>query len=559
MDESQADKKSPNIWNKFESAAPGVPDWIQNKEQTSSILQTLIKTIPAKAVLISTTTDVFLLVGEMDENTQGKILQVLAHFWDSVQKSDLTRYLKNAQGEVTGFIFCANLFQQLILTVYYQDTPTLSMARAHTKRITRALSGQTVASYEAKTIPVDAAVAAQMRKFYEQLAKQKEGTADAEELPKANVGPAAPIETPPAEPAPVVQAPVEEPVFDKADSVISDILTDEEAGIEEESSEALLPSMEDLLGDPVDTRDVDISTSAVIEEIENQSVPEAPVEPAVEESQEIKIDFQNAGIDANSGDIEEISEEDLALLSDELDDFFMDDDSDIDLEEQKEKLAALLQEMPAPDPDGAPINPLPEEEMAGMFQENFEQPAPQSESAAGEPFTLPWEGESSPDSPTTAPVNIEESMELATAQEETPAEEPVKTVQQPQEKPETGPRPFTIVLLPRIPFHELGAPFEKKFEHYFKLTCQVIDCEADTVQIFSDHVQLKFTFSGKGSVARTIIQLKKLLELKIIENYSTLSEDLGDKELWIPGQLLFNENEKVDSKRIQAFIKNAQS
>lgn len=555
MDQSQSEKKSPNIWNKFESAAPGVPDWIQNKEQTSNILQTLLKTIPAKAVLISTTTDVFLLVGELDETTQGKILQVLNHFWDSVQKSDLTRYLKNAQGEVTGFIFCANLFQQLILTVYYQDTPTLSMARAHTKRITRALSGQTVASYEAKTIPVDAAVAAQMRKFYEQLAKQKDASTDAEELPKANVGPAAPVETPPAKPTPAIQAPVEEPVFTSGESVISDILTDEEF----DEEESMLPSMDDLLGDPVETRDVDVSTSAVIDEIENLPISETPEEPAVEESQEIKIDFQSAGIDTDSSDIEEISEEDLALLSDELDDFFMDDDSDIDLEEQKEKLAALLQEMPAPDPDGAPMNIIPEEDVTGMMQENLEQAGLKAEPAVGDNFTLPWEGEPSQDRPTTAPVNIEESSEPATIQEEVPTNEPVVAVPQIQEKPEIGPRPFTIVLLPRIPFHELGAPFEKKFEHYFKLTCQVIDCEADTVQIFSDHVQLKFTFSGKGSVARTIIQLKKLLELKIIENYSTLSEDLGGKELWIPGQLLFNENEKVESKRIQEFIKNAQS
>ena len=175
-------------------------------------------------------------------------------------------------------------------------------------------------------------------------------------------------------------------------------------------------------------------------------------------------------------------------------------------------------------------------------------------------LTLPWEGEASADRPETAPVNVEE--EISEIKEETASPETAtfkQAMQQSQSKVESGPRQFTIVLLPRIPFHELGLPFEKKFDQYFKQTCSVIDCEAESTQIFSDHVQLKLKFSGKGSIARTIIQLKKLLELKIVENYSTLSEDLGDQELWIPGQLLFNENEKVDSKRIQEFIKNAQS
>ena len=399
MDQSQADKKSPNIWNKFESAAQGVPDWIQNKEQTGNILHTLLKTIPAKAILISTTSDVFLLVGDLEESIQRKILQVLGHFWDPVQKSDLTRYLKNEKGEVIGFIFCANLFQQLIITLYYRDTPTLSMALAHTKRITRALSGQTVASYEAKTIPVDAAVAAQMRKFYEQKSKQKQDATEVEEeLPKANINTSLVSEAPITETQEIQPSTEQAPVLEPQDSVRSDILSEEES-----TSEDLLPSMDDLFGDVLDTQDVDISTASVIEEIENQAssqaIPDKPIEEE-EDAKEIKIDFQNAGINAESQEIEEISEEDLALLSNELDDFFMDDDSDIDLEEQKEKLAALLQEMPAPDPDAdAGISnediqdsDLIEEPVMQVSQ--VEEAEQKPESAQGEEFNIAMGGRS---------------------------------------------------------------------------------------------------------------------------------------------------------------------
>jgi hypothetical protein len=552
MDQSQADKKSPNIWNKFESAAPGVPDWIQNKEQTGNILNTLLKTIPAQAILISTTSDVFLLVGDLETSTQNKILQVLDHFWDPVQKSDLTRYLKNENGEVTGFIFCANLFQQLIITLYYQDTPTLSMARAHTKRITRALSGQTVASYEAKTIPVDAAVAAQMRKFFEQQAKKKEEAGSEEELPMANMGPSAVS----------IENLKNQPPSIEAISFSTDLETPP-VQVEQPSMDEFLPSMDDLLGQAMDTREVDVSTSSVLDEIENLN--DSIVDNEIRQGKDIKIDFQSAGIDPSSVDIEEISEEDLALLSDELDDFFMDDDSDIDLQEQKEKLAALLQEMPTPDPDGEVDDNFTSMENSdflaeSVMQSSIVEDSNSSASAAGEDFTLPWEGATSPDKPETAPVyiepeqtsndNVPQSNESATFQQ---------AMQQSQAKAESGPRPFTIVLIPRTPFHELGLPFEKKFDQYFSQTCQMIECEAESTQIFSDHVQVKLTFNGKGSIARTIIQLKKLLEIKILENYSTLSEELGEAELWIPGQLLFGENEKADSKRINEFIRNAQS
>ncbi|MBI9049404.1 MAG: transposase [Anaerolineaceae bacterium] len=533
MDQSQDDKKSVNIWNKFESAAPGVPDWIQNKEQTSNILHTLLNTIPAKAILISTTSDVFLQVGDVEESTQQKILQVLNGFWDPVQKSDLTRYLKSQTGEVTAFIFCANLFQQLIITLYYPDTPTLSMARAHTKRIIRALSGQTVASYEAKTIPVDAAVAAQMRKFYEQRAKQSDSDSDTvEELPIAKVGPLIQenqtIETKEEQPQSVAVQQIE--------PVIEDV----------QSIEDILPSMDDLLGKETITQDVDVSPGTVGEEIlqdsESQSSPAEPV-----------VDTQNIDFNQTVHEIEEISDEDLAQLNDELDDFFMDDDdSGIDLTEQKEKLAALLQELPAPDPDQQP-DPEMNAEANAMLSDG----APSSENGD---FTLPWEGTDAADKPLTAPVEIEQESGFA----EPPAVQGdpssfQQAMQQAQAETSGGPRPFTVVLISRIGFHELGLPFEKKFEQYFQQTCQAIDCEAENVQLFSDHIQLKIQFSGKGSIARTIMQLKKLLELKIIENYSTLTEELGENELWMPGQLLFSNQEKLDSKKIQEFIKNAQS
>jgi hypothetical protein len=498
MDQSQKENKNINIWNKFESAAPGVPDWIRNKEQTGIILQTLLKTITAKSILISTTREIFLQTGGMEAETNKKILQVLDTFWDPIQKSDLTRYLKNANGEVSGFIFSANLFQQLIITLYYQDTPTLSMARVHAKRIIRALSGQTVASYEAKTVPVDAAIAAQMQKIFEEKARQ------AREL--ASSAGSRPVENEQELPIPAASLPDMK-------------LQPAQAEAQPANLDDLMPSMDELLGQ--------ITTQEVVIESEPSSVNQ-------EITSQVEIPDEITAIPYSPEEV--ISEADLAHLSEELDEFFMDDETDIDLEEQKEKLAALLQELPTPDPID-----FENQEMNIRGDPNIKkQEFPQENGIA-----MPVE---------TAPVDVEQ------------AEKPQQSsgsfqqaLQQAGQENTNEPRSFLIVILPRISLAELGVQFEKKIELYFQQACQLAQCQPESCQLFSDHIQLKIQLSGKTSIARTIMQIKKVLELRILENYATFTDELGGKELWIPGQLVFSDQEKMDNKRIQQFINNAQS
>ena len=497
MDQPQKENKNFTIWDKFESTASGVPDWIRNKEQTGIILQTLLKTITAQTILISTTKEVFLQTGDVSADTNRKILQVLDAFWDPVQKSDLTRYLKTDDGQVSGFIFSANLFQQLIITLYYQETPTLSTARAHARRIIRALSGQTVASYEAKTVPVDAAIAAQMQKIFEQKARQAAGTQEAEsELPNPNEV---------AKPSPVAQT--EQPVQN----------TEEKQP--PKSLDEFMPSMDELLGEdqPADAAAaVDLNATA---EVVIDDEPQA-TQPTTEEP---------------------ISEDDLASLSAELDEFFMDDDTDIDLEEQKEKLAALLQELPAPDPD------FNDDALLGTITDALADGVPNT----ADSFTLPWEGNEKQATPQeTAPVEIEP---------EEKQEQPQVSFQQAMQHAEQESRSFNVVIMSRIAFGELGEQFEKKFEQYFLQACQVAQCIPEGCRIFSDHIQLKLQLGGKSSIARTVMQIKKVLEIRILENYATFTEELNGKELWIPGQLVFNDQDKMDNKRIQQFITYAQS
>jgi hypothetical protein len=520
MDQPQKENRNSTIWNKFESAAPGIPDWIRNKEQTGSILQTLLKTIPAQSILITTTSEIFLLAGDVETKTQQKILQVLDAFWDPIQKSDLTRYLKNQNGEVTGFIFSANLFQNLILTLYYQDTPTLSMARAHTKRIIRALSGQTVASYAAKTVPVDAAMAAQMRKFFEQNARQsmdREFTA-ADELPLPQQMPES-------------SQPDASPSLKK----VTQPLAEETPTTQNSSLDELLPSMDELLGNkpfaqPVSQQNSEFQPDQI--PMDSWSVPNQ--EPATKfETQPV-----NLPIDENK-----ITDTELAMLADELDEFFEDDDSDIDLEEQKEKLASILQELPSPDPDKEEDLQRAEKPIMGTIADTAE-------------FTLPWEGQNQPGSPVeTAPVMLDGPEE-----EVAPApsfKDAMQQVYLDEPEPVMEDRNYTVVIIPRIAFHQLGQSFENKFELYVHQACQFLQCESEGCGFFSDHLQIKLKLTGKSSIVKTIMQLKKQLEIKILENYATFSDELNGNDLWIPGQLIFNDQEKLDSKRIQAFVDSA--
>ncbi len=526
MDQPQKENRNSTIWDKFESAAPGIPDWIRNKEQTGSILQALLKTIPAQSILITTTSEIFLLAGDVETKTQQKILQVLDAFWDPIQKSDLTRYLKNQNGEVTGFIFSANLFQNLILTLYYQDTPTLSMARAHTKRIIRALSGQTVASYAAKTVPVDAAMAAQMRKFFEQNARQsmdREFTI-ADELPLPQQMP----ESSHPDGAPGLKK-------------VTQPLAEEIQEVDEPTSENLLPSMDELLGnEPAVQPAIQDNTEFLPDQIPLDSWSVPTHEP------EAKFETQPVSL-PNDENI--ITDNKLAMLADELDEFFEDeDDTDIDLEEQKEKLASILRELPSPDPDQEEILPVMEDQRA-------EKPITGTIADTAE-FTLPWEGENQPSSPVeTAPVmldgpekEVEPPLSFEDAMQQVYLDEPEPTVEE---------RSYTVVIIPRIALHQLGQSFENKFELYVHQACQFLQCESDGCGFFSDHIQIKLKLSGKSSIVKTILQLKKQLELKILENYATFSDELKGNDLWIPGQIIFNDQEKLDSKRIQAFVDSA--
>ena len=528
MDQPQKENRNSTIWNKFESATPGIPDWIRNKEQTGNILQTLLKTIPAQSILITTTSEVFLLAGDVESKTQQKILQVLDAFWDPIQKSDLTRYLKNQNGEVTGFIFSANLFQNLILTLYYQDTPTLSMARAHTKRIIRALSGQTVASYAAKTVPVDAAMAAQMRKFFEQNARQSldHETMDADQLPLPQVIPDD------ADPNSSINL-----------KKVTQPLAEETQPVMDSSTDDLLPSMDELLG-----QDVSAAQSVNEEKIEFQA-EQIPLDSWTVPAQEAITESETYAVDSPISTANEITDMDLALLADELDEFFEDeDDLGIDLEEQKEKLANILRDLPSP-------NPNEDESQAIITPQQIEKPITGTEADTTE-FKLPWEGENQPVPPVeTAPVmldgpekTIEPAPSFQDAMQQVYLDAPEAIVEE---------RNYTVVIIPRIAFHQLGQSFENKFELYVHQTCQLLQCESDGCSFFSDHIQIKLKLLGKSSIIKTIMQMKKQLETKILENYATFNDELNGNDLWIPGQLIFSDQEKLDSKRIQTFVDSA--
>jgi len=403
------------------------------------------------------------------------------------------------------------------------------MARAHTKRIIRALSGQTVASYAAKTIPVDAAIAAQMRKFFEQNAKQSldHETSTADELPlpsQADQG--------------------SEGHADYSPQISQPHFTAEAETIDPSSLDDLLPSMDELLGSDL------VASSEMIQEIEQPTVEDAPAglhSSSDETTSDIHINEDTQQIELD----DEITEHDLAQLAEELDDFLEDADNlDIDLVEQKEKLAAILQELPSPDPESEPL----EFSQRGLqsLPIGSESPPP------AEDFTLPWEGE---DQPVLSEVP---GLETSETENVTPENSPnfqdvlqqVQTAGTMIEQP-LNDRAYTVIIIPRIAFHQLGQSFEHKFEQYLQQACQQGQCQVEDCSFFSDHIQLKLTLGGKSSIVKTIMQIKKQLETKILQNYATFSDELEGNDLWLPGQLIFNDQEKLDSKRIQTFITNA--
>lgn len=113
--------------------------------------------------------------------------------------------------------------------------------------------------------------------------------------------------------------------------------------------------------------------------------------------------------------------------------------------------------------------------------------------------------------------------------------------------------PFTAVLVPRFPEHQLTGALARQVREWTRRLCVAWDWRADEIEVQADALRLRVSLIPESAPAKAIERLRDDLSARILEHYPQFDSDLPSGRFWARAYLL-TAGEPPPEAQIRGFI-----
>lgn len=113
--------------------------------------------------------------------------------------------------------------------------------------------------------------------------------------------------------------------------------------------------------------------------------------------------------------------------------------------------------------------------------------------------------------------------------------------------------PFTAVLIPRFPEHQLTGALARQVREWTRRLCVAWDWRAEEIHVEPDALRLRVSLIPESAPAKAVERLREDLSRRILDRYPQFKEDLPSDRFWARGYLL-TAGDPPGPDRIERFI-----
>ncbi len=192
-------------------------------------------------------------------------------------------------------------------------------------------------------------------------------------------------------------------------------------------------------------------------------------------------------------------------------------------------------DLPPPDPEGSPIELETESEQAASLTDTL-------------PLPTDW-----------IPSEARPAAHLPFLEEDPWSEELEEVDALPTREPDSSEGdyllPYTLVLLPRFPEHDLARLFDDELAYWVERICLAWDWRAEHVEVDAEYMSVTLSLLPEVAPARAVRQLRDDLSARILSSYPELGQDLPSGRFWASPYLLTVGHPPAD-ERLAAFLED---
>ncbi|MDX1600583.1 MAG: transposase, partial [Anaerolineales bacterium] len=113
--------------------------------------------------------------------------------------------------------------------------------------------------------------------------------------------------------------------------------------------------------------------------------------------------------------------------------------------------------------------------------------------------------------------------------------------------------PFTAVLIPRFPEHQLTGALARQVREWTQRLCVAWDWRAEEIHVEPNALRLRVSLIPESAPAEAVERLREDLSRRILDRYPQFKQDLPSERFWARGYLL-TAGDPPDQDRIERFI-----